>query len=91
MVLLMFTVSCRKYTPPECKKGGNVSIKFDVFSLGVIILDIVAGKEGYSLRSTKCYKESHKAFIDLVRKLLSSKLTFVLFNPALCVAPSDII
>ncbi|XP_066357129.1 uncharacterized protein [Miscanthus floridulus] len=52
-----------KYTPPECKNGGNnVSIKFDVFSLGVIILDIVAGQNGYSRRS----EMPHEVFIELV-------------------------
>jgi len=88
MLLIFIYGICRRYTPPECKNGGNnVSIKFDVFSLGVIILDIVAGQNGYSRRSDM----RHQVFIELVRKILSIELRFVFFHYALGVAPSDLI
>ncbi|KAJ1265839.1 hypothetical protein BS78_08G105000 [Paspalum vaginatum] len=52
-----------KYMPPECKIGGKkVSVKFDVFSLGVITLDMVSGNNGYEQIS----KMSPKVFIMLV-------------------------
>ncbi|KAM3206205.1 hypothetical protein ACQJBY_061715 [Aegilops geniculata] len=35
------------YMPPEYINGQIISPKFDVFSLGVIIIQIMAGKEGY--------------------------------------------
>lgn len=51
-----------KYMPPEAKQGGKVSVKFDVYSLGVLTLDIVAGNNGCSQHS----EMSHDVFIRLV-------------------------
>jgi hypothetical protein len=42
----------------------EISPKFDVFSLGVIIIQIMAGKESYS----KCADTSPEEFIQLVRE-----------------------
>ncbi|KAG2565721.1 hypothetical protein PVAP13_7NG135100 [Panicum virgatum] len=36
------------YQPPEYIERGEISEKFDIFSLGVIIIRIVSGLEGYS-------------------------------------------
>lgn len=41
-------MKCSGYMPPEYIKGQKISPKFDVFSLGVIIIKMMAGKEGYS-------------------------------------------
>jgi hypothetical protein len=56
--------SCRGYMPPEYRDSGLVSNKFDVFSLGIIIIKTVAGNMGYFRYS----EMSHKDFIEFVRK-----------------------
>jgi serine/threonine protein kinase len=54
--------------PPEYTKDGFISMKFDVYSLGVIILKIMAGNIGY----TRCNELPHEEFVELVStKLLS--------------------
>ena len=49
--------------PPEYIDGQQISPKFDVFSLGVIIIQVIAGQEGYY----KYPDMSSQEFIDLVR------------------------
>ncbi|XP_044438695.1 probable indole-3-pyruvate monooxygenase YUCCA8 isoform X2 [Triticum aestivum] len=36
------------YMPPEFIERGKITLKFDIFSLGVIIIKIIAGPDGYS-------------------------------------------
>ena len=50
--------------PPEYISKRLITPKFDVFSLGIIILQIMAGKESY----TKCIDTSPEVFIENVRK-----------------------
>ncbi|KAI5004801.1 hypothetical protein ZWY2020_032044 [Hordeum vulgare] len=50
------------YMPPEYIDRFKITPKFDVFSLGVIIIQIMAGREGYS----KCGDMSSQEFFDLV-------------------------
>ncbi|VAI68383.1 unnamed protein product [Triticum turgidum subsp. durum] len=50
------------YMPPEYINGQIISPKFDVFSLGVIIIQVMAGKEGYF----NCQDTHPKDFIDHV-------------------------
>ncbi|KAL6905913.1 hypothetical protein ACP4OV_003514 [Aristida adscensionis] len=50
------------YMPPEYIDGGYISNKFDVFSLGVIIIKILAGNKGYYRYSDT----SPEQFIELV-------------------------
>ncbi|XP_020160812.1 uncharacterized protein [Aegilops tauschii subsp. strangulata] len=50
------------YMPPEYRDSGLVSNKFDVFSLGIIIIKTVAGNMGYFRYS----EMSHKDFIEFV-------------------------
>ena len=40
---------CSSDLPPEYRNGGKISEKNDVFSLGVVMIDIMEGPEGYSL------------------------------------------
>lgn len=49
--------------PPEYIERRHISMKFDVFSLGVIIIEIMAGQSG---RSTSA-EMSPQQFIDTVR------------------------
>jgi hypothetical protein len=53
--------------PPEYMHNLIVSNKFDVFSLGVVIIRVVAGNKGY-------YRGHHELsrtqFIELVRKIM---------------------
>jgi interleukin-1 receptor-associated kinase 1/coatomer subunit beta' len=56
-------MSCRRYCPPEYIEHGYVSNKFDVFSLGVVMIELIAGSEGYS----KAYETPSQEFIDHVR------------------------
>ena len=47
--LTLSLVSHRKYMPPEFRKEGNISPKNDVFSLGVVMIEIMTGRPaGYS-------------------------------------------
>jgi len=50
--------------PPEYINSGIILTKFDVFSLGLIIIEILAGNRGYSRR----YEMSQKQFTELVWK-----------------------
>lgn len=50
------------YMPPEFIKRNQITSKFDVFSFGVIIIQIMAGEDGYS----KCADMTSQEFIDLV-------------------------
>ncbi|XP_051205681.1 uncharacterized protein [Lolium perenne] len=50
------------YIPPEYIKEALISIKFDIFSLGVVIIQIMMGREGY-FRSEEM---SSQQFVDLV-------------------------
>uniref|UniRef100_A0A453QBA2 non-specific serine/threonine protein kinase n=4 Tax=Aegilops tauschii subsp. strangulata TaxID=200361 RepID=A0A453QBA2_AEGTS len=52
----------RVYMPPEYISKRLITPKFDVFSLGIIILQIMAGKESY----TKCIDTSPEVFIESV-------------------------
>jgi len=51
------------YEPPEYIEGKKISNKYDIFSLGVIIIKIVSGPTGY----TQCHESPRKEFIELVR------------------------
>jgi hypothetical protein len=51
--------------PPEYVESGFISNKFDVFSLGTIIIKMMAGSSGYS----RCLQMHPEDFIEHVRKL----------------------
>lgn len=50
------------YLPPEYIEGGAISDKFDVFSLGIIVINLIAGQEGYYTFA----EMSSQEFINLV-------------------------
>ncbi|WVZ97774.1 hypothetical protein U9M48_043287 [Paspalum notatum var. saurae] len=58
------------YMPPEYINSGDISPKFDVFSLGIIIIKIMAGNTGYS-RSVEMPPEQ---FIELVAQDWKTRL-----------------
>ena len=60
-------MQCREYQPPEYIDKGEISGKFDIFSLGVVMLMIVSGPGGYY----KCLDMSSDEFIDNVRNAIS--------------------
>jgi len=39
-------VHCSGYQPPEYIDNGEISGKFDIFSLGVVIIKVVSGLKG---------------------------------------------
>ncbi|VAI53334.1 unnamed protein product [Triticum turgidum subsp. durum] len=53
------------YMPPEYIERYEITSKHDVFSLGVIIIRIMAGDEGYS----KCAHMSSQEFLEHVEKI----------------------
>lgn len=58
--------------PPEYMIKGEISNKYDIFSLGVIIIEIITGPEGYS----RYLESSPQEFIEQVRELFPySKIT----------------
>jgi serine/threonine protein kinase len=69
--------------PPEYIDNQIITSKFDVFSLGVVILQIVAGRTGCSQRVDMPSEE----FIELVRKINSCTINKHMFShilPMLC-------
>ena len=54
------------YIPPEYIHMGEISNKFDIFSLGVVITKIMTGPDGY-YRSDETSPEQ---FVEIVRMLL---------------------
>jgi len=63
----LLMMQCRGYQPPEYIDRGEISGKFDIFSLGVVIIRIVSGPEGYP----KYLDMSSEEFIDQVRNDIS--------------------
>jgi len=51
------------YAPPEYVDMGKITKKFDVFSLGVTMIKVLAGPDGYSTYSDMSDSQN---FIDLV-------------------------
>jgi len=82
--LICFVCACSGYMPPEFLKENTFSDKNDIFSLGVIIIEIMMGPAGYSQfkgmssvsseRSDKGMSfgkdDKKELFIDLVRNNL---------------------
>ncbi|KAM0855049.1 hypothetical protein ACQ4PT_050006 [Festuca glaucescens] len=58
------------YMPPEYRDSGYISKKFDVFSLGVIIIKIMAGNKGYF----GCFEMPPKQFVELVTQNWKQRL-----------------
>jgi serine/threonine protein kinase len=49
--------------PPECIDGNKISTKFDIFSFGVIILEIITGHRKYPA----VHETPFDDFIEIVR------------------------
>jgi len=62
-------IQYRGYQPPEYIDKGEISEKFDIFSLGVVMIRIMSGPHGYP----KCLDMSSDEFIDQVRNDISYK------------------
>ncbi|KAL6639788.1 hypothetical protein ACP70R_022610 [Stipagrostis hirtigluma subsp. patula] len=58
------------YTPPEYIDRKMISKKFDIFSLGVVMIKIIAGRAGYS----KSFEMSPQLFLELVHKNWRNRL-----------------
>ncbi|XP_044952213.1 receptor like protein kinase S.2-like isoform X3 [Hordeum vulgare subsp. vulgare] len=58
------------YMPKEYFIGNIVSNKFDIFSLGVVMIKIIAGREGHS----KSVDMSRRKFLDLVQRNWRDKM-----------------
>ena len=57
--------------PPEFLKENTFSDKNDIFSLGVVIMEIMMGSTGYSqFKEMSSREDNEKIFIDLVRNNL---------------------
>ena len=59
----LLMMQCRGYQPPEYIDRGEISGKFDIFSLGVVMIRIVAGPKAYP----QCLDMSSDEFINQVR------------------------
>ena len=58
---LVVLIQCSDYQPPEYIDKGEISKKFDIFSLGVIMIMIVSGPDSI-------YEDmSNEKIIDIVR------------------------
>jgi len=60
-------VVCRGYVPPEFIENQVVPKKFDIFSLGAVMIKIVTGAEGYD----RVGEMPRDEFIDLVTNAVS--------------------
>ncbi|XP_066358030.1 cysteine-rich receptor-like protein kinase 7 [Miscanthus floridulus] len=61
---LATTKDCSGYPPPEHVERGEISKRFDIYSLDVMMIKILTGPEGYS----NCAYMQNDGFIDLVQK-----------------------
>lgn len=61
--------------PPEYLKMRVISNKYDVFSLGIVIIQIMAGPMGYSK-----FGKMPTEFVELVRKLIYTSLCYMRFS-----------
>ncbi|KAM3345571.1 hypothetical protein ACQJBY_020204 [Aegilops geniculata] len=64
------SIGTRGYVPPEYIDAAMITVKFDIFSLGVIIIKIMTGPKGY-FRSAEM---SPREFIELVHGKWKNKL-----------------
>ncbi|KAM3198718.1 hypothetical protein ACQJBY_073717 [Aegilops geniculata] len=64
------SIGTRGYVPPEYIDAAVITVKFDIFSLGVIIIKIMTGPKGY-FRSAEM---SPREFIELVHGKWKNKL-----------------
>lgn len=48
--IFIYKFSCRGYISPEVIHCGRITFKSDMYSLGVIILEILTGNEDYDVR-----------------------------------------
>ena len=62
--------------PPEYINENIISQKYDVFSLGAVILQIMAGRQSYR----DCGRDPSETFIELVRKKIVSCSCILLFS-----------
>jgi len=60
---LLHVMQCSGYQPPEYIDRGEISKKFDIFSLGVLMIQIISGPDGYHT----CANMPGDKFIDLVK------------------------
>jgi interleukin-1 receptor-associated kinase 1/coatomer subunit beta' len=60
----IYDFSSSGYIPPEYINEGLISTKFDIFSLGVVIIKIMTGREGYF----RIAEMPSQQFIRLVRQ-----------------------
>lgn len=67
-------MECRGYLPLEYLRSGIVSDKLDIFSLGVVMLKIMAGPSNWC----KHEEMPHNRFIDLVRYFSLSWSPFIM-------------
>lgn len=69
-------ILCSGYLPPEYIDGEIISVKSDIFSLGVVIIKIVTGPKGYFRRAEMTSQQLTKN----VRILLHISRPFVHFS-----------
>ena len=62
-------LQCRGYMAPEYINRGLITTKSDIFSLGVIIIEIVTGHRNYP--DENCPDQTPQEFIDLAWKLIN--------------------
>ena len=56
MNFVLKEADCSGYMAPEYAFDGKFSVKSDVFSLGVVILEIVSGKKNRGFKHPCCYQ-----------------------------------
>lgn len=50
---ILYLIFCSGYMPPEYAKFGKISTKIDVFSFGVLLLEIISGRKNASYGNPK--------------------------------------
>ena len=66
--------NCSGYVPPEYVRKGTYSMKYDVYSFGVLLLQIISGK-----RNTRYYGPSESLhLLEYVNHSLTSLTTVVI-------------
>lgn len=69
---LMNKAHCSGYMAPEYAFDGKFSVKSDVFSLGVVMLEMVSGKKNRGFKHHSCYHNLLEQVSSKLMRLLRS-------------------
>ncbi|KAG2641646.1 uncharacterized protein LOC120669924 [Panicum virgatum] len=67
-------IGTRKYMPPEFMSNNEITCKNDVFSLGIVIIEVMAGPSGYKEFEGMSSAQEYKRFVQKVCNIWRERL-----------------